>query len=162
MAEEKDDKKDEEKFEKSPELEAVMNELIETGKFPEAEAFKIKIVFVNKESPKPKCADTSKSTPVQRYLGYPDFVIRVYKPTFVAWKLDWKLMGIIHELQHIDSTEKGEPALRMHDANFCEIPEHGFIHGVVKEIYDEVHSKIESLDGLNNLSGQAPIEAFTR
>ncbi|MDG6934354.1 MAG: hypothetical protein JRN68_06615 [Nitrososphaerota archaeon] len=133
----------EEKYQGSEELTRLADEILEAA--PEwlydAREFDFDILFSNVDSEHygGKC---KKNDDLTRFKTHKDFEIIIYKPNFDRVKPDEKARIVIHELRHIMKDDKGRPAVRRHEGDFCEIPSHDMFS---KNVYSRIKDRIPTL-----------------
>jgi predicted metallopeptidase len=106
-------------------LNEIVAGVLKSGEFPDAEDMRVKAVFAKGSAPAHKEAASCRKVPaILRLVGDYDFVL-------VFWTNDWnsktneeRLVTVCHELWHISQNDEGQPKIRPHGGDFCELPEH--------------------------------------
>lgn len=120
-------------YENSKALEELMTQMIETiPELEDCEHFKIGLMYTNKSlshGGRKVAARCSKVTAPVRFKTNLDYTIVVNSKSFFASTRDEQGATMIHELSHIKISEKSKnreilPALRPHEGDFCELPDH--------------------------------------
>lgn len=114
-----------EKYVRDPNLQKAVEEIRENDAFNDTEGFTVVPLFAKGHSSEHREAASCRKVPKPiRKVTNVDFLL-------IFWREDWDAMTlkerhriIVHELMHVDATDAGEPALRRHSGDFCEIPEH--------------------------------------
>jgi predicted metallopeptidase len=107
-------------------LEQIIKHLIDSGKFPDTEDMRIKSVFAGGSAPKhhKEAASCRKVPALLRLLGDYDFVLVFWTNDWNAMTPEQRLKTVCHELHHVMQNDAGDPTLRPHGGDFCELPEH--------------------------------------
>ena len=120
-------------FENSKALEELMTQMIEMiPELQDCKNFNIGIMYTTKKlshNGRPVAARCSKVSGSLRFKTTVDFVIVVNQNGFFASTREEQGATMIHELFHVKVSDKGKrgetlPAIRAHDGDFCELPEH--------------------------------------
>ncbi|MGB9021950.1 MAG: putative metallopeptidase [Candidatus Bathyarchaeia archaeon] len=113
------------KYTRDLNLQRAVDDVMGSSEFKGITDFKVAAVFSRGNSPEDREAASCRKIPnsIRTVTGI-DFLL-------VFWRTPWDIMSkskrhrtIVHELMHVDHTEKGEPKIRRHSGDFCEIPEH--------------------------------------
>ena len=114
----------EERYEESSELTSLAHEIAAASKhLSESSTFNWGLVFtsIEQEHYGGKCRRLDEA---MRFKTELDYLIVIYKEHFEKMKPDEKVALIVHELHHIVSSSRGNPQLRKHGGDYCEIPSH--------------------------------------
>lgn len=114
------------KYVHDPNLQKVVEDIVNSGEFDEfITDFKVVAVFAKGKAPADReAASCRKIANAIRTVSKIDFLL-------VFWREPWDQMTsperhklVVHEIMHIGVNDKGEPKIRRHSGDFCEIPEH--------------------------------------
>ncbi len=113
------------KYLHDPNLQRAVDDVMEAQDFEAVREFKVVAVFAKGKAPAEREAASCRKMPnAIRTVSEIDFLL-------VFWTSAWEKMTtpdrhrlIVHELMHVGINEKGEPKIRRHSGDFCEIPEH--------------------------------------
>jgi predicted metallopeptidase len=123
---EKESHPPDEKYIEDPQLAHVIAETLEsTELLPYAQAFEIKAVFARGKAREGReSASCRRQSQAWRTVTGVDYLL-------VFWTDDWEAMTterrhrtVVHELLHIRPNKNGDPGLRRHQGDFCEIEAH--------------------------------------
>ena len=114
-----------EKYTHNPHLQKAVDEVLGNEAFQAVAEFKVVAVFAKGKAPADREAASCRKMPgAIRTVSGIDFLL-------VFWTSEWDAMPtperhrtIVHECMHIGSNDKGDPKIRRHGGDFCEIPEH--------------------------------------
>ena len=114
-----------EKYTHNPHLQKAVEDVMQAPAFQTITDFKIVAVFAKGRAPADREAAACRKIPnAIRTVSRNDFLL-------VFWTAEWDTMTtperhrtIVHELMHVDHNDKGDPKIRRHSGDFCEIPEH--------------------------------------
>jgi len=114
-----------EKYVHDPRLQKAVEDVMGHETFAPVHDFKVVAVFAKGKAPADReAASCRKISNAIRTVSGIDFLL-----TF--WTAEWDLMKrserhriIVHELMHVGINDKGDPKVRRHSGDFCEIPEH--------------------------------------
>ena len=132
----------EEKFKESSDLKALTKEILaaKTPELQDARKWKYSIIFTTKKLTRHRAAYCRKMDGPVGFKTKLDFIIVIEYESFMKVKPMDKVQRIIHELHHIETGPKnGEPKLREHDEDFCEIHSHDkFSREIAQRIVDNL------------------------
>lgn len=131
-------------------LTTVVEQVRQSGQFPDAEDFKIRVLYVNGKPPEEGdvAAKCIKVADHLRVISHVDFVLLFWKSAWDLMVPETRFTTICHELHHIDQTENGKPKIRRHGGDFCEIPEH-----------DKESRQLAKMIEIPSLLAKAPMQA---
>jgi predicted metallopeptidase len=113
------------KYSHDPNLQRAVDDVRKAADFAEISDFKIVAVFAKGKAPADREVASCRKVPnAIRAVSGLDFLL-------VFWRTPWdeettfeRHRTIVHELMHVDITDDGEPKVRRHQGDFCEIPQH--------------------------------------
>ena len=140
------------RYTRDPRIQRIVDDVRESTEFDDCvRDFKIIAVFAKGERKSSQEAGRCRkvSAAVRLVTGL-DFIL-------IFWTIPWDEMTndqrhqlVIHEIYHIDANDDGEPRLRLHGGDFCEIPEHD-------KVSMELAQKISMSPSLGKFDRQAKI-----
>jgi predicted metallopeptidase len=106
-------------------LDEIIEDELKSGKFPDAAEMRVKAVFAKGSAPAHKEAASCRKVPaILRLIGDYDFVLVFWTNQWNSYTVQQRHRLVVHELWHITANKNGDPKLRPHGGDFCEIPEH--------------------------------------
>jgi hypothetical protein len=114
-----------EKYTHNSHLQKAVDDVLSNEAFRAVADFKVAAVFAKGRAPADREAASCRKVPGPvRVVSRIDFLL-------VFWTTDWDAMPtserhrtIVHECMHVGINDKGDPKIRRHSGDFCEIPEH--------------------------------------
>jgi hypothetical protein len=107
-------------------LTAIVNEALASNQFPDAEGLRVKAVYAKGSAPshRREAAACKKEPKLEREFGDYDFFLIFWTNDWNSATIERKWEMVCHECYHITRGKEGEPKLRLHGGDFCELPEH--------------------------------------
>jgi hypothetical protein len=114
-----------EKYTHNPHLQKAVDDVLGHQAFQPVAEFKVVAVLAKGKAPADREAASCRKIPnAIRTVSGIHFLL-------VFWTAEWDAMTtaerhrtIVHECMHIGSNDDGEPKIRCHGGDFCEIPQH--------------------------------------
>jgi hypothetical protein len=114
-----------EKYTHNPHLQKAVDDVLSNEAFRAVAELTVKAVFAKGKAPADREAASCRKVPGPvRAVTKVDFLL-------VFWTKEWDAMPtperhrtIVHECMHVGMNDNGDPKIRRHGGDFCEIPEH--------------------------------------
>lgn len=108
-------------------LTAIVQEALSSGEFPDVpDGMRVKAVFAKGSAPahKREAAACKKVGQLEREFGDYDFFLIFWTNPWNAATIEHKWEMVMHECHHMTENKEGQPKIRQHGGDFCELPEH--------------------------------------
>jgi hypothetical protein len=106
-------------------LDEILADLLkQTQIFPDTIEMRVKAIFASGTGPRKRAAVCRLLPAPVRMIGDYDYLIVIYQNAWDGQTTERRLQICCHELWHIKPSKNGEPGLREHGGDFCELPDH--------------------------------------